>query len=482
VTIQLATGKVVSGIFATISTLSIDTNYFNNGAESGLDGIALSDLTVASASLTSAGSVSIDDLRASGKVQFAAESKKGDIAINSRSASLFQSAYFGINAKLAELSVESCSLDTKQAASGKYAATCPGNAANPASLNHQFSLKAAGSVVLSAETAATACGVSATSDPIVTSPAISSPNQFPAVSSNAQFCPATDWVCTGCTLTSAGCSELVVVRNGWTNTATLFPKMAGPNGLAANRDIRVRVKVRLQRTEGIPDNFLDNTEAQATVQVLLGDFKHWWQETWEMNQFPSSIIAQSTPVTGYFDESYREVDVTVRTTKLVAAPVVGIRLDKLQGEGYSPTYYVKDLVVEQLAMTITQKPAAGIHPSRVANIPVQASTTDPNPRTGCPHLQSNLKPWGDEQTWASVGGKPLPGAANVTLPANTKVIIRSCELSTAAYGEINVPASSELIFDDANIHLRVNTLRVQGALRIGSPTCRMFSNIKITFS
>jgi hypothetical protein len=53
-------------------------------------------------------------------------------------------------------------------------------------------------------------------------------------------------------------------------------------------------------------------------------------------------------------------------------------------------------------------------------------------------------------------------------------------LKDAVYEKIVVPASSELIFSDAPINLKVKAIKVDGHLRIGSPTCRIYSDITIT--
>lgn len=58
----------------------------------------------------------------------------------------------------------------------------------------------------------------------------------------------------------------------------------------------------------------------------------------------------------------------------------------------------------------------------------------------------------------------------------------ACSFSAnAQYTEVVIPDTSELIFADALISLNVRTIRVFGALRIGSPTCRFYSPITITF-
>lgn len=71
----------------------------------------------------------------------------------------------------------------------------------------------------------------------------------------------------------------------------------------------------------------------------------------------------------------------------------------------------------------------------------------------------------------------------MTLPENTAVLIQSCSLSSPAtpYGVITIPATSSLVFDDADIEMHITQIFVYGALRIGSETCRHWGKIKLVF-
>ena len=91
---------------------------------------------------------------------------------------------------------------------------------------------------------------------------------------------------------------------------------------------------------------------------------------------------------------------------------------------------------------------------------------DPNPRTDCPWEESGLVNWEEPSTWG--GALPDP-SEYVTLPENTKVRVSSLSFDEQVWSKITVPATSELIFADAEIHLRVSNLVVDGKLRIGSP-------------
>eukprot|EP01094_Clydonella_sp_ATCC50884_P004567 TRINITY_DN13609_c0_g1_i1.p1 TRINITY_DN13609_c0_g1~~TRINITY_DN13609_c0_g1_i1.p1 ORF type:complete len:1433 (-),score=246.70 TRINITY_DN13609_c0_g1_i1:56-4168(-) len=100
-------------------------------------------------------------------------------------------------------------------------------------------------------------------------------------------------------------------------------------------------------------------------------------------------------------------------------------------------------------------------------------------RTECPHLQSDLVRWSEPDLWN--GAAPAPDGRDVTLPENTKVLLLGCDLQPGRYGTIIVPASSELIIGDAPLAWVVDNIFVEGALRAGSPTCRLNSKVSITF-
>ncbi|KAJ8602371.1 hypothetical protein CTAYLR_004214 [Chrysophaeum taylorii] len=94
------------------------------------------------------------------------------------------------------------------------------------------------------------------------------------------------------------------------------------------------------------------------------------------------------------------------------------------------------------------------------------------PRSNCPHDAVDLTSWDD--VVAQTGG-------DVVLPANTKVLISSCStISGVAFGTITIPESSELVFADEPLSLEAEGIRVRGALRAGSETCRLLAEITIT--
>jgi len=93
-------------------------------------------------------------------------------------------------------------------------------------------------------------------------------------------------------------------------------------------------------------------------------------------------------------------------------------------------------------------------------------------QTNCPHLTGPFVNFHDLNY--------SPGS-DFTLPANTKVLVHSCSISPdVVFGVITVPATSQLIFGDAPIHLQAKALRVNGKLLAGSETCRLRNKVTIT--
>ncbi|GAM24877.1 hypothetical protein SAMD00019534_080520 [Acytostelium subglobosum LB1] len=118
--------------------------------------------------------------------------------------------------------------------------------------------------------------------------------------------------------------------------------------------------------------------------------------------------------------------------------------------------------------------------SELVTIPNQPTTTVPQSLSSCPHNQTGLKHWHNPAIWPN-GVMPSP-TSTITLPANSKVLISSCSInSNVIYSKIVIPATSQLIFSDANITVRVKDIVVQGQLWIGSSTCRMNGNITLIF-
>jgi len=107
-------------------------------------------------------------------------------------------------------------------------------------------------------------------------------------------------------------------------------------------------------------------------------------------------------------------------------------------------------------------------------------------QSNCPHWDSGLVDWHDASTWPN-GQVPRADGSYITLPANKRVLLSACSIKDdmategAYFGTIEVPLGSELVFNDADMDLRVGNIIVHGHLKMGSPTCRLHSKITITF-
>lgn len=118
--------------------------------------------------------------------------------------------------------------------------------------------------------------------------------------------------------------------------------------------------------------------------------------------------------------------------------------------------------------------------SRSATLPTMPPPTADavaTSRTSCPWDGSNLVMWHDPATWG--GSVPTKGA-DVTIPAQKRVLVSSCSLDPGGYGRILIPFGSALVFADARVHLHATDVEVKGELLIGSSTCRIRTSAMIT--
>lgn len=106
-----------------------------------------------------------------------------------------------------------------------------------------------------------------------------------------------------------------------------------------------------------------------------------------------------------------------------------------------------------------------------------ASTLPSLPQTNCPHLQTGLV------TFNSLyPSNSLTNAMDISI--STSVLLKTNSIpSNVILNRITIMPGGSLIFDDAPISLSVREIYVQaaGSLLIGSETCRLGSNINITF-
>jgi len=98
---------------------------------------------------------------------------------------------------------------------------------------------------------------------------------------------------------------------------------------------------------------------------------------------------------------------------------------------------------------------------------------DVPPKTACPHLRGDLVPF--DPAWLLDGVVAIPGGTSVLLDGNDDIS------ATTLVRQLIVPEDSELVLADRDATFRVTDVTVAGALRLGSPTCRLDSHIEIVF-
>lgn len=106
-----------------------------------------------------------------------------------------------------------------------------------------------------------------------------------------------------------------------------------------------------------------------------------------------------------------------------------------------------------------------------------ASNLISNPVSNCPHLQAGLIPLSNIYPYSTISnGMDISIVGNVLL--SSKSIPNNVILN-----RITVLSGGNLIFDDSTIILHVREIYIQSSasLQIGSETCRLGSNINITF-
>jgi hypothetical protein len=241
-----------------------------------------------------------------------------------------------------------------------------------------------------------------------------------------------------------------------------------------------RASFELFRAAGNAANITDI--GAFTTTVSPGSFN---TQTWNgTSYFPVSQAMPSQQGTWYtysVDLALPNYGSGYITTSNIRRPRFAIRIQFLSSaSGNKWTFLLRNMRFGLVSVPYPN-PSLLTSASELVVLPRPNPALDPNPRTDCPHLQSGLLNWHDAATWGSAG-VPSPNDAVITLPADSKVLISSCSLVQGAiYNKIVVPSGSELVFNDADIQINVKAILVQGKLSIGSPTCRLFSRIKITF-
>eukprot|EP01125_Pyxidicula_operculata_P020153 TRINITY_DN7392_c0_g1_i1.p1 TRINITY_DN7392_c0_g1~~TRINITY_DN7392_c0_g1_i1.p1 ORF type:complete len:1411 (+),score=306.06 TRINITY_DN7392_c0_g1_i1:3-4235(+) len=196
-------------------------------------------------------------------------------------------------------------------------------------------------------------------------------------------------------------------------------------------------------------------------------------------ELSASVTLNDDLYSGYFVNDVNHWDRNANWNPKYAALVIGVML-KSPPNGKGAQWWISGVSLTQLERVYTAPTLLPLnYISELASIPTMSASLDPNPRTNCPWNEPNLKLWSDPATW---GGNIPDRNSEITLPENTKVLVTSCTFNPdEIYKKITIPATSELIFSDANIELHIKTMVVNGKLRIGSPQCRLYSQVKIVF-
>lgn len=117
--------------------------------------------------------------------------------------------------------------------------------------------------------------------------------------------------------------------------------------------------------------------------------------------------------------------------------------------------------------------------SEVVTLPDPPTPMHDSPKSNCPHLQSGLLNWHEEETWTEYS-LPIPATgANITLPDGVKVVIRNSITDTM--GTILIPPTSELILAPG-LQVTSAGFEVLGALWVGSETCRIDEKVDIVLT
>ncbi|EGC31281.1 hypothetical protein DICPUDRAFT_156894 [Dictyostelium purpureum] len=188
----------------------------------------------------------------------------------------------------------------------------------------------------------------------------------------------------------------------------------------------------------------------------------------------------SKVITGNFGStSYVQFTTTITPTVDIGQSFMALQIQRTTSTGVGPT----SIIFNNLKFTIPAKtittPTLLTKDSELVVLPKAPSALDAQDLITCPYLSSDLKHWHDPATWGGVVPSP---SSSIVLPANTKVLVSPCSISqTDIYTKITIPASSELVFFDADMTMNVKDIYVQGRLTMGSSKCRYNGKINLVF-
>eukprot|EP01132_Coremiostelium_polycephalum_P011403 gene11403-13968_t len=293
-----------------------------------------------------------------------------------------------------------------------------------------------------------------------------------------------DWAYDTTTLTMAtGSSNGVSVAGALKLTTSVW----GPPSVFLASRLSSTISYRAGRQYQVDFSFLLG-ETQGTYNTVR-NVTVWIANRIDVNGRPNGWLGPQNPhylvqsVAGSWSNTNAWVSKTITFTPAVdisdATLLIQINFNDLSG----PTprnYYFSDLRLTVPSWTVSTPSTLLTQDSEFVVLPRPPAALDPQDQTKCPYLQTGLKHWHDPATWGS-SGVPSP-SSNITLPANTKVLVSSCSMSsTLVYQKIVVPSSSELIFTDADMTINFKDIHVQGKLIMGTKECRYNGKIKLIF-
>eukprot|EP00730_Choanoeca_flexa_P003190 TRINITY_DN11322_c0_g1_i3.p1 TRINITY_DN11322_c0_g1~~TRINITY_DN11322_c0_g1_i3.p1 ORF type:complete len:1438 (+),score=280.02 TRINITY_DN11322_c0_g1_i3:2619-6932(+) len=240
---------------------------------------------------------------------------------------------------------------------------------------------------------------------------------------------------------------------------------------------------RQARTNSVRNSRLP--EVRLALSLVHPDAQVNVSEVGSLRAYDFSPVGEATTSSVTFTTNttvwkHFSVDFTLPRTCTGCRVALLLRNDDWVSNGGN-IHYLKNLTWIRKAVDIPSRVITD-GATEVATIPrqsytVPAASKQHSARSACPFAEAGLVRWDAAATWPN-GYLPVPGA-NVTLPENAKVLLRGCSGLNYSYAVVTIPASSALIFDDADISFQAQEIKVYGRLAIGSETCPIYSNVHI---
>lgn len=86
-------------------------------------------------------------------------------------------------------------------------------------------------------------------------------------------------------------------------------------------------------------------------------------------------------------------------------------------------------------------------------------------------------------SWSSAFSGSVPtNQSDVTLPADTDVLVAAADTSGLSFGQVTIPSTSSLVFANESTVFMASSIIVNGKLRIGSPSCPSTAGVRIVLT